>query len=335
MNEKSILKIAGVVVAVLLIINLIQISRTRRDIEQIRQQMTGMDQRIYADLGHHHASMHQQLSDEVQRLLREEHSLFTDASVALELEGDQLVVTMAAVPKEMTHEERLFASVSANGMTHEKEFLPSEEAVIKMDLTPTITPAFILRSDEGVRQEILPDHRIEDILSFQVFTEWSDAYDPDRRASPQGSSRLNLWLTDIREEGALSEIGIESATILLIDRSQEYEAMRDHPHLIETGEYDRITELIQQSEHENVKRVPLEPVDSTSESRESKTGHHYLLDVKDKVSDMEGHVFEIHFLIQTDQGIRFMNVANPVATIDTSQGMLSSSGSERMVPIFD
>ena len=317
----------------MLALSLINTYSINSELKQLQRNLLNLEHNIISGVNQQNASIQHQINHDIGRLLKEEQSFFTDTSVELDLIDGQLVVTMTALPKEMTHDERLYASVFANGNTYEQEIEESNQAVLRMDITRTVSPAFIIRSDQGIRQEKLADINIRDRLSYHVYTEWDEAV---RRNEDQVI--LNLWLTNSERKTPLKADEIESADFILVNLDQLYDAgLGDEAIRFEYGYSDSsIMDLFDQDDSDDIIRIPAELVSSNSMTYGSNASFHFQVDLSSVIARHEDMYFDIHFLLSTSQGIYFINTHNPIANIHAfDNSLMKGSGSERLVPILD
>ena len=332
MNKETLIKLTAVAMSIMLALSLVNTYRINSELSRIRQQLSNMEHNIISGVNQQNASVLHQTRQDIRQLLQEEQSLFTGTSVDVELIDGQLAVTMSALPKEISHDERLYASVFANGNTYEQEIDASNQAVLLMDITRTISPAFIIRSDQGIRQEKLSDINIRDRLSFYVYSEWDEAIS---RIDDQAV--LNLWLVDAEEGAPLSEADIEKAEFILINLDLLYDTgQSDEPFYMEYGFSDIIIDFIDQDDSDVIIRVPAEMVRSNNMTYGSKDRFHFQTDLSSVIAQHENSNFDIHFLLSTSQGIRYVNTLNSIASIHMfGNNLQAGSGSERLVPILD
>lgn len=250
---------------------------------------------------------------EIKGLLEDSESLFSETSVNIKLQDKKLAVVMHAVPKEINNNETLIAKITAGDKVYEQEADQNGNAVILVDMIDVIKPMFIIKSETGVKQETLPDEYTDEALSVEIHTQWGE---------PEVESwDLSLWIVKTDKELPFEKSDIAKAEFLLIEIDEEYEEKYEEylTNNVLSGDFDFVS-------------IPAEEIAGS----EGKLMIGYTADFSKYADKNEGSHYEIHFVLTTKDGTKYMSPYNPVASFTShDDGCSKGSGSDSIRPIFE
>lgn len=311
MNKDKLKNIALILALVLLIVityNVIGLKEQVRNLENDRSTLFNMQNEIRnirseVDTGY----------DDIEELLKEEQSLFSETSVDIKLKDNMLEITMSAIPKEIYNNETLIAKITAGDKVYEQEADDNGTAVIVVDIIDIIKPMFIIKSETGVRQEALPKQYTNQELTVDIHTEWGE--------QQSDSWNLDLWILKTEKELPFNKSDIAKAEFILIKKDdaieEKYEAM------IESNNDGLFSGLDSIS-------IPAEKI----ADGEGKLYIGYTADFSEYADKQEGLRYEIFFVLTTKYGMKYTSY-NSVASFTSHEGGSSKGcGSDMIRPIF-
>lgn len=253
--------------------------------------------------------------DDIEELLKEEQSFFSETSVDIKLKNNKLEITMSAIPKEISNNETLIAKITAGEKVYEQEADKNGTAVILADIIDIIKPMFIIKSETGVRQEALPEQYTNQELTVDIHTQWGEA--------ESDSWNLNLWILKTDKELPFNKSDIAKAEFILVKMEdivdEKYEAM------IESNKDGLFPGL------DNIS-IPAEEI----AAGEGKLHIGYTADFSKYADQQEGLRYEIYFVLTTKDGMMYTSPYNSVASFTSHEGGSSKgSGSDMIRPIFE
>ena len=78
-----------------------------------------------------------------------------------------------ATPKELKNTESVWASVSINGQVIQQPFDSNNQAVLYFEPVHSVTPVLQIKSDNGVRQQVLEEVQVVKSMATRIFGDWN------------------------------------------------------------------------------------------------------------------------------------------------------------------
>lgn len=332
MNKSKIKNGVVILAFIMLTANFFNSYSIKKDLENLRNDYLRLERNLDIRIGDIQNTIDNEYEN-MEALLKEEQSIFSETSINLKLQGNKIAVTMRAVPKEMTTSEKLIARVVTNNKAYEQEVDENNQAVMLVDIAEAIAPMFIIKSDMGVRQEVLEEVYTSEIFTGRVFSEWD--YEEDN--SLKATTKLKAWIVADEEAPPFTENDIKKAEFIIVDSGVIVEEQNSNQG--RSTAYSSSNEV-------SIKEVPLKDkygvgslqgdrVVAIKESGEGKFLVGYSMDFSEYAQREDGIQYEIYFTLTTKDGVQYITPYNPIATFSSSPRSSSSgSGDEVLRPIF-
>lgn len=314
MNKDKLKNIALILALVLLIVityNVIGLKEQVRNLENDRSTLFNMQNEI--------RRIQREVSDgykDVEDLLKQEQSLFSETSIDIKLKDSKLEITMNAVPKEISNDETLIAKITAGEKVYEQEADENGTAVIVADMTDIIKPMFIIKSETGVRQEALPEQYTHEALTFDIYTEWGEPV--------SDSWNLNVWILKTDKDLPFNKGDVAKAEFILVKTG-----------IIENEKYEEVIEVKENGfwlDKLNGISIPAEEIASS----EGKLHIGYTADFSEYADKQEDIYYDIYFVLTTKDGIKYTSPYNSVASFTSHKnGSSKGCGDDIIRPIFE
>lgn len=249
---------------------------------------------------------------DVEDLLKQEQSLFSETSVEIKLKDNKLEITMSAVPKEISNDETLIAKITAGEKVYEQETDKNGTAVILVDIIDIIKPMFIIKSETGVRQEALPEQYTDQALKVDIHTEWKG----------DDSWVLNLWILKLDKELPFDKSDIAKTEFLLVKTED-----------LVDDKYEEMMEISKEdlSSLDGIS-IPAKEI----AAGEGKLHIGYTADFSEYADKQEGLRYDIHFVLTTKDGMKYTSPYNSAASFTSHEGGSNKGcGSDIISPIFE
>ncbi len=324
MDKKK--NIVIVILALIIVINIFNIVSLNGKINSLENQIYDLNSNTNNRISSLENRFNQNISS-IDEILRKEHCLFSKASADITLQDNKLFVTMEAIPKEIKSSEKVIAKVKANNHFYEKELDENNSAKIEIDFCDSLTPSFVIKSSDSLKEEFLNDIYTTDFINVSVETKWDD------NSSKNNKNVLNLWISENTDGLTYTNDDIKSAEFLLCENPtvlQEYNVSEGSTSAeapatpINTTNSDFLSE-----EYEKIIRVP---------AKEIKSGFYagFNADLTEYCYKNNEKAYDIYFTFETKDGIKFLTTINPVASFFSIDDNISkSSGSETIYPVFE
>lgn len=332
MNKSKIKNGVVILAFIMLTANFFNSYSIKKDLENLRNDYLRLERNLDIRIGDIQNTIDNEYEN-MEALLKEEQSIFSETSINLKLQGNKIAVTMRAVPKEMTTSEKLIARVVANNKAYEQEVDENNQTVILVDIAEAIAPMFIIKSDMGVRQEVLEEVYTSEIFTGRVFSEWDHEEDNSLKAT----MKLKAWIVADEEAPPFTENDIEKAEFIIADSGvivEEQNSNQGHSTAYSSSNEVSIKEVPLKDKY-GVGLLQGDRVTAIKELGEGKFLVGYSMDFSEYAQREDGIQYEIYFTLTTKDGVQYITPYNPIATFSSSPRSSSSgSGEEVLRPIF-
>lgn len=323
MNKNNIKNIVIILAFIILTLNFFNIYSMKKEFEYLKNDNSRLENNLQNSINNI-----QHVYRNVEELIKKEQSIFLTSSVDLKLQGNKIAVTMKAVPKEISTNEKLVARVIANGVAYEQETDENNQAVILVDMAETVKPMFIIKSDTGLRQESLDELYTSEILTVNVLSEWAD-----ESYSLEDKMILNLWIKDNENELPFTENDIEKAEFIITDSGIVEQPNSNQGYDSDSTSAESIPMDAKGEYYFN--QLQGDVVPASKLPGEGKFVIGYSGDFSKYLNSKEGILYEIYFNLITKDGVQYITPYNSVASFGFSKGGRgSSSGDDILRPIF-
>nr|WP_307992066.1 hypothetical protein [uncultured Niameybacter sp.] len=329
MNNRDIKKGLLILAFIMLTVNCLNSYNIRKDLKNLRSDYSNLETYLDMRIGNIQNTINREYEN-IETLLKQEQSMFSQASVKLKLKGDKIEVTMKAIPKEIENREKLIARIVANDKVYEQEVDGNNQAFILVDIVESIEPILIIQSDTGVRQEVLEKVYTDDIFTGRVFGEWD-------REEGKSFKTLNAWITVDEEALPFTENDIEKAEFIIVGNESTMGEKRVNQG--QRTDYKATKEVRVREEVVEDRYTPNtfegDRVIGTKKSGEGKFLVGYSMDFSEYMQRQDNIRYEIYFVLTTKDGVEYITPYNPIATFSSSARSSSSgSGDEILKPVF-
>lgn len=300
-----------------LIINTLKLHSVEQEIQSLRQDNEWKVQRINNAEDRLQHEIHRGY-EEIEQALKKQQSLFSAASAEMKLKGGKIMVTMKAVPKEIKSGEKLFARLSSEGKVYEKEVNENNTASFEIDFTEKIQPAFVLKSETGIRQEVLEEQYTSELFTNIVTGDW-DSTD---------ESKVILKI-GIEGELPFKESEIEKAEVIAVDTGIEVKANSAYGFSSSTSSSDSAGTPYPTQDIEGTV-LPLTKVEQEGNQRLE-----YSIDLQKYAEEEDGRLYAFYFAITTKEGMKYITPYNYIASLSCSEdGISMGCGQEMLLPLM-
>lgn len=302
-------KIAVICVVGMLALNSFQLYQLQQDVNHLQEDTQNNIQSLRNDVRNVNSAISGQ-EHNIQELLTKQASLFSKTSLNYALQGNQLAVTMQAIPKELKNNETLIARITANGKTYQQTMNADHQATLLIDPVEPIQPSLIIQSANGVRQEALQEEYPLQYLIIPLDCGWEDTK-LDIYLTPQQAT-LPLQAKDIAKVECIVVNG--GAMEIINSRTPESAAEQAVP--MEAG------------------KIPEGDVVAAAFINED-SPLHYQADFSDYLDRKDQILYEIYLVVTSKDGMTFASnqpIASHWSSKNNSRG---SSGSGELHPILE
>lgn len=169
------------------------------------------------------------LKNDLISIIAKNESLLSSIETEVGYINDLILFTIQIVPKEKNNNESIFLSLG----DEKKEAVSADGSVytayFEITMPQRIIPVVSFESQTGVRQEVLPETNINDLLSLQYKSYWKD---PDSSSdNDEETLQLTVYAKDQKSYSLLS--GAPAAVIVIKDAYTSDEIGRKTMQIIE------------------------------------------------------------------------------------------------------
>ncbi len=308
-------KIAIICVVGMLALNSFQLYQLQQDVNHLQEDTQNNIQSLRNDVRNVNSAISGQ-EHNIQELLTKQASLFSKTSLNYALQGNQLAVTMQAIPKELKNNETLIARITANGKTYQQTMDADHQATLLIDPVEPIQPSLIIQSANGVRQEALQEEYPLQYLIIPLDSGWEDTK-LDIYLTPQQAT-LPLQAKDIAKVECIVVNG--GAMEIVNSRTPESAAEQAVPAPTAQMEAGKIPEG--------------DVVAAVSINEDSPL--HYQADFSDYLERKDQILYEIYLVVTSKDGMTFAS-NQPIASHWSRKNNNSwgHSGSGELYPVLE
>ena len=307
-------KIAVICVVGMLALNSFQLYQLQQDVNHLQEDTQNNIQSLRNDVRNVNSAISGQ-EHNIQELLTKQASLFSKTSLNYALQGNQLAVTMQAIPKELKNNETLIARITANGKTYQQTMNADHQATLLIDPVEPIQPSLIIQSANGVRQEALQEEYPLQYLIIPLDCGWED-------------TKLDIYLTP------------QQATLPL----QAKDIAKVECIVVNGGAMEIINSRTPESAAEQAVPAPTAPMEAgkipegdvvAAAFINEDSPLHYQADFSDYLDRKDQILYEIYLVVTSKDGMTFASnqpIASHWSSKNNSRG---SSGSGELHPILE
>lgn len=160
-------------VMVLLALNCANTWQIKEEIHQLKEQNRQLENQI--------SECKLTLRDEIESMqtklaaqAEQQASLFAEREVTAALSGKQVVLQMKAIPKELNADETLSFVVETEHESFSVGASDGYSAEIRLDMIPYVQVTAVLKSETGIRQEVLEKLETAGLFSASVRSIWGE-----------------------------------------------------------------------------------------------------------------------------------------------------------------
>lgn len=323
MNERN-YKTIAIILTVMLLFNTWQLMQVKQELAALSQNYNNKLISIETDVRNVQNAFDHQYN-RISNLLTEQASLFSKTDVSMKLQGNQIAVTMKAVPKELQHNETLMARITADGSVFEQQTDANGTATLLIDPVESIQPSFVIQSPSGMKQEALEDMYVMNYISGSVHASWNH-----ERETVDNELILDLYLEDMPGQPFTADQIAEAHCIIVNTGEQaEGEAAADYP-AVEAAKMVKPEHAIEIGQIPEGDTIPV-----TKQADSNADTIHYQADFTAYYQRKDSIQYNIYFALTTADGITFVTMYNPVADFCQHKGGGSmGSGGESLRPIL-
>lgn len=330
MHMRVIKWLAAAAVLALLAANCVGLFLLRRDIQWFQEQTGQAQNTLMARMSALDASLARQ-RNEFADMLRQEQSLFSDYAIEMRLQEGNLAVTVQATPKEQMADEILSVRIDAGESSYEQLMDENGRTTFLLGHVGSLRPTLILRSDAGVRQEVLEEIYTDSYFTYSLYSQWGEG-----DSGPQQKEELTLWLTPPESGAPFSTQEIQQATFLVYDTG----VTRLPP---EGGEGSASASISAAEtparpipEQETLERLEKEserlPAEQLAGEGENWLG--FRADLSPYTQREDGVEYEVYLAVTTQDGMRYFTREAVATFCSTGRSSDKSSGDGLLQPIF-
>lgn len=326
------------VCAAILILDSFRIKRMEEELAALRSGYNGMGEYVHSGLTDIKNDMRTNQA-ELEKLIQKGQSMFQGTSVDVRLRDRQMEVSMSAVPKEMDDREILTARIAAGDRVYEQVMDGDNRAVMVIGLVDSITPSFVIKSPDGIRQETLDEIYLDNLLTCQVNGSWSA--DVGLNPAEEGRNMVYAWISaeDGRDTLPFGEEDIEKAEFIvensgIVERPPS--GMKSGSGWGFGGGRGRVMGSAGGSAAgSRVVHIPQGDRIAARKLAEGGLPIGYTADLTDYSQRKDGMRYEVYLMITTRDGMRYVTPDNPIASFSSYEGGQNrSGGSGTMWPVF-
>lgn len=301
----------GVLVASIIMIgvNCVNLYEANHKIASLENEMRG----VHFQLSQMESRMSGSYSN-IEEMLTKQQSMFAKTSVNMKCSGNKLEVIMQAEPKQINDDEKLIAKVIANGKEYEQAADENNQAVITVEITDRITPVFIIKSDMGIKQEVLEEMYVSDIFTNTAQSEWLD------NELDMNKIALHAWINgDFKKEDIAKAEFVVVDTGITLAANEGYSSSSASSGSLELPSKDIEGTIITAEE-------------ITTEDRASLA---YSGDFSAYLETGKRNLYNVYFSLTMQDGMKYITPYNPIATFSFGEGgrNISSGNVEMLMPI--
>ena len=167
--KKNFSLIVSVVSCIMLVFCIVQMNSLQKEVALLKQQLdsnynslytTAIDSRVY-------------LENQMQEQLMKQNALFDNIKTDMQYSDNKVKLTIIATPKELKNTESVWASVRINGQVIQQPFNSNNQAVLYFEPVHSVTPVLQIKSDNGVRQQVLEEVQVVKSMATRIFGDWN------------------------------------------------------------------------------------------------------------------------------------------------------------------
>lgn len=168
-------KSMGIILLIfILTVNVVLLMKVTKELGDVRSKLSGMENNLQSRMDTISYEMRSRL-EALEESQKKEQSLLSDSSLDYKLQGDKILVTIKAVPKEISETETLYARIYAGDQVYEEEMDRDGRVQIPVEMAETIRPVILIKSEGKTRQETLGEQYTGNMFEAQVYSTWEDA----------------------------------------------------------------------------------------------------------------------------------------------------------------
>ena len=305
MNERN-YKTIAIILTIMLVFNSWQLIQVKQELSNLTYEYNHTLASIQNNIRNIENGFSQQYN-RIDELLTEQASLFSETGISMKLAGNQIAVTMTAVPKELANNETLTARITAGEKIYEQPVNANGSTTILIDPAEYIKPCFVIQSPSGIRQQTLGDVYTMNALNGYVHSSWEDT------AGNSSDMVLGIYLPDMKGQPFTADEIAEVACIVVNTGEKGREGTGENAiaaipeaEAVYMGEPEQLSSPDAIPEGEEY--IAVKQADSTADEP------HYQADFLDRYSKLEDNIrYNVYLVITTTDGMRFATTGSRLA----------------------
>lgn len=317
MNKEQLKTAALCAAAAILIWSAFNIHNLRQELEsclfkagQIQHDLEGLQDDIRSQ------------KSQIESILKEHASILLEQSVDYQLKGDKIQVTVFAVPKELAADETVAAKVIAGDAEYEAELDENGRAALLVEPDDMLKTIIQIRSENGVRQQILEERQTGAILACKTNSEWLD----DSNAAPGSRGLLNVWVTGPEFGLPFTKEDVAKAEFIVVNSGMYENGGEFGASSVETIDYGTIMDFLESMQGY---KIPAQILNASDDAMLFRGDFAEYIDLEDGIR------YDVAFILETRDGLIYTMQDNYIASLSSSEtSRHRSSGNGTLIPVF-
>lgn len=325
MKKEELKKIAMAAGALLLLLDSVWILNMKGRLRSLESQLSGTESRISNSMYSMESRMESRYT-ELEELLKREQSILSDSSVDFKLKGDKVLVRMQAIPKEISKDEEIVARIYAGEAMYETKADAGGCAELLIDMAESVKPVFLIRSENGVRQEAMEETYTGYLFEADIYSVWGDSESTE-------SWGLTTWV-NARDGGSLpfSPEDVETAEYVVKNTgtAADLNGGENSGQATESAVYISAEEQERIFDEDAGERIPAAEMNGANAQTVG-----YYADLSRYRERGDGIEYEVYLCLTTKDKTRFYTPYNSVSTFISDKNTESRScGYGILVPVY-
>ena len=167
--KKNFSTIVSVITCVLFVFCVLKINSLQREVDTLNRQLDMNYNNLYTEIINSRSDIVNQVTEQLDKQDR----IFDSVKTSLQYHDNKVALTITAVPKELKNGESIWASVEANGQAVQQKFDSNNQAVLYFEPVYSVVPKLQIKSNNGVRQQVLDEVVIVRTMSTRILGNWN------------------------------------------------------------------------------------------------------------------------------------------------------------------
>lgn len=322
MNKENWIKAAACLCAGIFLLDSLWIFELRREVDALESRVDVMETNLKSRINSLQSEMGNSYS-RMEELLEKEQSMFSSTALDYKLKGSKISVSMQAFPKELSEDESIFARIYAGDRIYEKQADEDGRAEILIDMTDSIKPVFVIKSDNSVRQEALNDAYTGYLFEAGVNSIWG-------AQESLGSYSLTTWITPYSDELPFDPNEVAKAEFVVKNSGIREEGNGNAGSSVAMAVELTNEDGMEIFEEDAGDRIPAVLMHGASREQAA-----FYADLSQYADRKDSFRYDVYLCLTTKDGTRFYTPTDSVAAFSVEEtSSTTSSGNGRLVPVY-